>query len=190
MTQYIDKSALVAEIENRIKELQNLHKENEEKLDSTQKTAILLCIDECKVILSLLDTLEVKEVEEETISEDLEYAALLHYPKMSRISEPHGFIPVDNKSHYLGDANEDNRKAFIVGAQWQKEQDAIEVKEVDEEYNGKAMLHVLEKGVKQGKRELIDRACEWLRDNLHHYWGSISADPHNFLFDFRKAMEE
>ena len=66
----------------------------------------------------------------------------------------------------------------------------LETKEVDEEYNGKAMLHVLEKGVKQGKRELIDRACEWLRDNLHHYWGSISADPHNFLFDFRKAMEE
>ena len=68
--------------------------------------------------------------------------------------------------------------------------DTLEVKEVDEEYNGKAMLHVLEKGVKQGKREAINRACEWLNDNLHHYWGSISADPHNFLFDFRKAMEE
>ena len=68
--------------------------------------------------------------------------------------------------------------------------DTIETKEVDEEYNGKAMLHVLEKGVKQGKRELVDKACEWLDDNLHHYWGSISADPHNFLFDFRKAMED
>ena len=68
--------------------------------------------------------------------------------------------------------------------------DTLDVKEVDEEYNGKAMLHVLEKGVKQGKREAINRACEWLNDNLHHYWGSISADPHNFLFDFRKAMEE
>ena len=62
MTQYIPKSAVVEEIENRIKELQNLHKENEEKLDSIQKTAILLCIDECKVILSLINTLEVKEV--------------------------------------------------------------------------------------------------------------------------------
>ena len=68
MEQYISKSALVAEVMNRIKELQNLHKENEEKLDSIQKTSILLCIDECKVILSFLDTLEVKEVdfEEET----------------------------------------------------------------------------------------------------------------------------
>ena len=59
----IDKSALVAKIENRIKELQNLQEENEAKLDSIQKTAVLLCIDECKVILSLLDTLEVKEVD-------------------------------------------------------------------------------------------------------------------------------
>ena len=63
MEQYIDKDAVVAKIENRIKELQNLHKESEEKLDSIQKTAILLCIDECKVILSLVDTLEVKEVD-------------------------------------------------------------------------------------------------------------------------------
>ena len=63
MIQYIDKSSLVAKIMNRIKELQNLHKENEEKLDSIQKTAILLCIDECKVILSFLDALEVKEVD-------------------------------------------------------------------------------------------------------------------------------
>ena len=63
MGHYIDKDTLVAEIENRIKELQNLHKEDEEKLDSIQKTAILLCIDECKVILKILDTLEGKEVD-------------------------------------------------------------------------------------------------------------------------------
>lgn len=63
MAQYIDKSALVAEIEKRIKELQDLSKENEKKLDSFQKTAILLCIDECKVVLNILNTLEVKEVD-------------------------------------------------------------------------------------------------------------------------------
>ena len=63
MEQYIKKSALVAEIENRIKELQNFYKENEEKSGSILKTAILLCIDECKVILSILNTLEVKEVD-------------------------------------------------------------------------------------------------------------------------------
>lgn len=37
------------------------------------------------------------------------------YPKMSRISEPHGLIPADNKSHYLGDGNEGKREGFIVG---------------------------------------------------------------------------
>lgn len=45
---------------------------------------------------------------------------MLYYPKMSRISEPHGIIHADNESHYIGDANEDNRKAFKDGAQWQK----------------------------------------------------------------------
>lgn len=67
MAQYIDKSALVAEIDKRIKErikeLQDLFKEDEKNLDSFQRTAILLCINECKVILNILDTLEVKEVD-------------------------------------------------------------------------------------------------------------------------------
>ena len=37
------------------------------------------------------------------------------YPKMSRISEPHGLIPADYKSHYLGDGNEEKREGFIAG---------------------------------------------------------------------------
>jgi len=45
-------------------------------------------------------------------AEDRAYEA---YPKMSRVSEPHGLIPVDNKSHYLGDGNEEKREGFIVG---------------------------------------------------------------------------
>ena len=64
MARLINKDTLLAEIENRIKELQNLYKEKEEKLDSIQKTAILVCIDECKAILSLIDILEVKELKE------------------------------------------------------------------------------------------------------------------------------
>jgi hypothetical protein len=52
---------------------------------------------------------------EEPVSEDLEEVALLYYPKMSRISEPHGVIPADNKSHYLGDVNEEKREGFIKG---------------------------------------------------------------------------
>lgn len=44
-------------------------------------------------------------------------AAYKAYPKMSRISEPHGVIPADNKSHYLGDANKEKREGFIKGYQ-------------------------------------------------------------------------
>ena len=47
----------------------------------------------------------------------VEEAAYKVYPKMSRISEPHGVIPADNESHYLGDANEEKREGFIVGYQ-------------------------------------------------------------------------
>ena len=59
--------------------------------------------------------------------------------------------------------------------------DTIEVKDVDEEYNGKAMLHVLEKGVKQGKKELIEKACEYIRKHQCEY---IDLD------ELRKAMKE
>ena len=128
----IDKDKVVAEIEKSLKEYRTFPDYQ------TDSNYMELC-----EILSFLNTLEVKEVEEETISEDLERAALLHYPKMSRISEPHGFIPADNKSHYLGDANEDNRKAFIVGAQWQKEQDAPETKEVNLEKELKRLDNIL-----------------------------------------------
>ena len=44
-----------------------------------------------------------------------EERALEAYPKMSRISEPHGLIPADNQSHYLGDGNEEKRECFIMG---------------------------------------------------------------------------
>ena len=44
-----------------------------------------------------------------------EERALEVYPKMSRISEPHGVIPADYESHYLGDANAEKREGFIEG---------------------------------------------------------------------------
>ena len=121
----------------------------------------------------------------EPVSNDLEYAALLYYPKMSRISEPHGIIPADNKSHYLGDANEDNRKAFIVGAQWQKEQyqPTIELAE----------NHAYFAGSENTREKLIDKACEWLKDNWRkHVWLDGDNIIHFGLWenDFRKAMEE
>lgn len=68
----IDKDKVVAEIEKRIKELRDLFKEDEKKLDSFQKTAIHLCIDECKVVLNILDTLETKDVNLEKELETLD----------------------------------------------------------------------------------------------------------------------
>lgn len=44
-----------------------------------------------------------------------EEKALKVYPKMSRITESHGIIPADYKSHYIGDANEEKRMGFIEG---------------------------------------------------------------------------
>ena len=44
-----------------------------------------------------------------------EERALEAYPKMSRISEPHGEIPADNETHYLGDVNTEKREAYIKG---------------------------------------------------------------------------
>ena len=78
MAQYIDKDALVAKIERRIKRLQDLFKEGEKKLDSFQKTAIHLCIDECKVVLNILDTLDVKEVDLDKIYQKRYNDAIKH----------------------------------------------------------------------------------------------------------------
>lgn len=98
-------------------------------------------------ILSFIDSLQ-----EEPVSEDLEMAALLYYPKMSRISESHGIIPADNESHYLGDANEDKRKAFIVGAQWQKEQDQSTIELAED--------HAMLAGMEKMKEQIMTKSIE------------------------------
>ena len=93
MKQYIDKSALVAEIEKRMKELQDLFKEGEKKLDSFQKTAIHLCIDECKVVLNILNTLEVKEV-------DLEKEIKTVYKSNRRYADKYNMLIVLNELQF------------------------------------------------------------------------------------------
>lgn len=51
------------------------------------------------------------------------------------------------------------------------------------------MLHVLEKGVEQGKREMLDKACEWLKE-WDAYRVCIEGHKDWFIEQFRKAMEE
>ena len=64
----------------------------------------------------------IEELSRPSLPSNIDEASLKVYPKMSRLSEPHGVIPADNKTHYLGDANEENRVAFRAGAEWMAEQ--------------------------------------------------------------------
>lgn len=97
MKAYIDKSALVAEIE---KELNTTKKYSTEYVNG-KKYAL-------KKILSFLDTLEAKEMQEEPVSNDLEEAVHLY---------------VDTTIEYFdSEGNPCCYPAFKAGAQWQKEQ--------------------------------------------------------------------
>lgn len=90
MTQCISKSVVVAEIQRRRKEWW-----------WGSSTEAKFKREECDDILSFLDTLEVKDVQEESVSEDLEEAA-------------------NDYAHDL--VHDDVFENFIAGAQWQKEQ--------------------------------------------------------------------
>jgi len=86
---------------------------------------------------------------------NLDEVALKAYPKMPRLSEPHGVIPADNKTHYLGDANEENRAAFKTGAKWMAEQgiscEAEAVKDVGVSF----LKGALEKATKEFDGKII-----------------------------------
>jgi hypothetical protein len=109
------------------KEVAKIRKKIEERRDDYRKSNDFISSVKsnlCNQLLSFIDSLQ-----EEPVSEELEEVALLYYPIIPRISEPHGVIPADTQSHYLGDANQDKREGFIDGAKWQKQQmmqDAIE----------------------------------------------------------------
>ena len=99
MAQYIDKVAVVAEVERRIKETESM----QPKFDQFWAGQI----SAFKGVLKILDTLEVKEVEEEPVSEDLEEAAS-QYPSAIRTISPQWESELEN--------------AFKAGAEWQRKQ--------------------------------------------------------------------
>ena len=70
-------------------------------------------------------------------------------------------------------------QGFISGAEWA---DANPV-----HYDGKAYLYVLNKGVEQGRGEMLEKAVEWLKEHGKDYWWDVTEQS---LEDFRKAMEE
>lgn len=76
--------------------------------------------------------------------------------------------------------------AFVKGAEYADEHPI--------NYDGKAMLHVLHKGAAIGRREMLDKACEFLKsyrqetpDGMGYIAGIINDET---IEDFRKYMEE
>lgn len=55
-------------------------------------------------------------------------------------------------------------------------------KQALEHPTGGELLYVLNKGAAIGRREMLDKACEWLKYNFNM--------PDDFEIHFRKAMEE
>lgn len=96
MKQYIDKDVLVAEIERRIKSILELIHPN-----GYDKAALQLY----KGLLSFTNTIEVKEVQEEPVSEELEDAAF-DYAEACKYEDGEKLLCIEH---------------FKAGAQWQKE---------------------------------------------------------------------
>lgn len=73
---------------------------------------------------------------------------------------------------------------FLEGAVWSDEHPI--------HYDGQAMLHVLQKGVKQGKKEMLDRVIEWLDNSLCCYIGAqnFTIEHDRLNKDLRKDMED
>jgi len=69
---------------------------------------------------------------------------------------------------------------------------ASEQKEIDEEEQGKALLYAVHKTAERTKREMIDKACEWLDKELPEWLVESSVRPYldeRGIEEFRKAME-
>ena len=133
----IDKSALVAEIESlRCTTFTNF----DEGVNAT-----------VQILLETLDTLEVKEVQDEPVSEELEeaarrYAALQAGMKDAMTSEFYEEYP-----YSPNDVN-----AFKAGAEWQKEQDQKSMEIMDEVYF---------KSCDMIRKQMIAKACKYLQDH-------------------------
>lgn len=110
MKAYIDKTALIAEIERRLKGLEDCH--------ADRIAGYAGEISGLKRLLSFIDTLEVKEVEEEPVSEDLEAEFVLYLKHKFNIPQEGHKLKTDGWRLSPYDIL-DIAKHF---AQWQKEQ--------------------------------------------------------------------
>lgn len=72
------------------------------------------------------------------------------------------------------------KDGYIVGAEEQKA--------IDDDENGKALLYAVNKTTERVKREMINKACEFILESGHVRIGGITRKE--FVEYFRKAMEE
>ena len=82
------------------------------------------------------------------------------------------------------------QKPFMDGALW-ADQNPIN-------YDGKAMIHVLNKGAAIGRREMLDKATRWLLDEMFvedvegepYVMSATASSIEEFIGNFKQAMEE
>ena len=141
MAKYIDKSALVAEIEKRIKGLKDCHADTVAGYAGE--------ISGLERLLSFLNTLEVKEVKEEPVNEDLEDYAEKELHKASvEYAEGHVEYWQSEKDGDFNVIESDAAKlidAFKEGAEWMAKQgetlyDTINVDGKNQRWLGENLL--------------------------------------------------
>ena len=125
MKQYIDKDAIAAEIERRLEALANT------SAGDDREFAAIIGAQHYELIslVQYINTLEVKEVEEEPVSNDLE-REIKHY-----VYDPYfdlNGVAVKEATDYL--TVEDVADIARHFAQWQKKQEAKEV-DIEEEFD-------------------------------------------------------
>lgn len=79
------------------------------------------------------------------------------------------------------------REGFIKGAEWMQ----AKMQETNE---GQALLYAVEKTAERTKREMIEKAVEWIRTNWREYINGPDKDGciafAHWENDFRRAMED
>lgn len=118
MAQYIDKSVLVAEIESKKKYAQTL---GDNAINSSMQQFYDGMKQGCVEILSFINTLEVKEAQEEPVSKDLDEAA---NNALNNVLNTHEIINIRSCL-----------KMFRLGAEWQKEKDESATEDLCEYIN-------------------------------------------------------
>ena len=93
----------------------------------------------------------------------------------------------------------DKIKYFCQQKGMTEEQLADEINNAFEWPSGEELTHVLNKGAAIGRREMLDKVCKWLEENMQDYANCVYEGEEltdearissNLIKDLRKAMEE